>query len=322
MSKSELEKHTRMPQSFSHFGNEAPVNPLEHQRYEATRYYILLAKYALGRSSPREQHDSLCRLLVMIAGDWPNEVASNPGAVRKFPKVKVLHPDDPSYGDLVEPTFNLFVGMFYDNDDFTACTGLKGTQVFFLTLSLWYEVCQRRNLMRLDGVKHKLFEREVEEAQQAARNRAEQEAAAREYGRTFGRPHFSVDASDEELLLILQGFKEAEWHYNRVKTVGFFEGDVSNAEWLAAMKGPSDERPPLYRKIPLRSKYICRSFTIQYLDSDYDLAEQVFCRPGGKDIKNLKNTNIYKNAEICDLQTGLIAQIIRSARKVCGREDG
>lgn len=58
---------------------------------------------------------------------------------------------------------------------------------------------------------------------------------------------------------------------------------------------------------------MCKSFVAQYLGSDYSTAEQVFCLAGGKEIKDLKFTNISKNKDVCDEQTGKIAVVIRKA---------
>ena len=90
-------------------------------------------------------------------------------------------------------------------------------------------------------------------------------------------------------------------------------GEVSDEEWLSVLKGPAYGRQAPARKIAWRAKYMCKSFVAQYLGSDYMTAEKVFCLSGGKEIKDLKFTNISKNSDVCDEQTGKIAVVIRKA---------
>ena len=88
---------------------------------------------------------------------------------------------------------------------------------------------------------------------------------------------------------------------------------VGDEEWLAALKGPAYSQQAPTRRIAWRAKYMCKSFVAQYLGSDYTTAERVFCLSGGKEIKDLKFTNISKNSDVCDEQTGKIAEVIRKA---------
>ena len=94
---------------------------------------------------------------------------------------------------------------------------------------------------------------------------------------------------------------------------GVFDGEVTEDEWLAALKGPEYARTPLTRRIPWKAKYLVKSFVMQYLGGEYELAEKVFCLADGKEITGLRNTNISKNKEMCDEQTGKIATVIRKA---------
>ncbi len=126
-------------------------------------------------------------------------------------------------------------------------------------------------------------------------------------------PHFHVERDDREVLAVLHGLKHLEWEYRKVRQVGVFEGEVSDEEWLAVLKGPAYSQLAPTRKIAWRAKYICKSFVAQYLGSDYTTAERVFCLSGGKEIKDLKFTNISKNSDVCDEQTGKIAVVIRKA---------
>ena len=126
-------------------------------------------------------------------------------------------------------------------------------------------------------------------------------------------PHFQLRRDDREVLAVLHGLKHLEWSLRKVKQEGVFVGEVSEEEWLAALKGPEYARVPLTRRIPWKAKYLVKSFVIQYLGSECELAEKVFCLAGGKEITGLRNTNISKNKEMCDEQTGKIAIVIRKA---------
>lgn len=286
---------------------------------EYVEYYMQLTDYVMEEPEMHERHDELCRLLVQIADDYPDSVAPNRGKVLSFPKARVLNPRDPYYGEEKELEFEMFVAMFTFNEDFEESTGLKGDDVYFLTLSLWYEVCKLRDKLKLKGRKIYRFEKEVDAAIEEARKRKQQQEKLLEKQQRESLfqilPHFNVKKSDEELLAILKGFKEVEWRYNRVKYVGFVDEDVTDDEWLSALKGPSDTREMVTRKIPFKAKYVCKSFVAQYLDSDYKLAEKVFCLSGGKDINGLENTNIYRKDDICDRKEGKIAVILRAARR-------
>lgn len=57
--------------------------------------------------------------------------------------------------------------------------------------------------------------------------------------RTDDYPHFHVMRDDREVLAVLQGLKHLEWVYRKVRQVGVFEGEVSDEEWLAVLKGPN-----------------------------------------------------------------------------------
>lgn len=296
---------------------------IEKELRESVWHYMELAGFALGQPTLLAQHDALCRLLVFIAEEHPCELAKNPGDVRLFPKVKILDPKDLCYGDEVELEYGVFEGMFDSEDDYKECTGIDGGHIYFLSLALWYEVCMRRDKMRVSGTKFKKFQKEINEAVEQALEREQKMLEARNTANP-GRlasgqlAHFSVEKSDAEVLAIAKGFREVEWKCNRVKTIGFFEGEVTDEEWLSALKGPTDTREGARRKIPLKTKYICRSFVAQYLDGNYTLAEKVFCLKDGKEIKNLNNTNISKNKDVCDPIEGKIAKIIREAMRNCG----
>ena len=293
--------------------------PEELRMHKSVTYYMQLVDYVMEENDMLERHDELSRLLVTIAGDYPESMAENRGKVLKFPQVRVPEEKDPYSGEEVDLEFEVFVSMFSFGVDYEASTGLKGDDVFFLTLSLWYEVCRLRDKLKLKGVKFHRYEKEVKSAIVEARERKEQELLLQEQQRLENEiallPHFRVQRSDDELLAILKGLKEVEWRNRNSRRVGVFAGEVTEEEWLATMRGPRDDSELKRKKIAWEAKYVCKSFVAQYLDGNYELAERVFCLAGGKELKKLCDTNISKNKEMCDEVTGKIAQIIRAAMR-------
>lgn len=293
--------------------------PEELAMRESVTYYMQLTDYAMGENDMLERHDELCRLQVKIAGEYPESIALNLDNVMKFPKVKVLDPEAPNYGKTVTLKFKVFVKMHEDGVDYEASTGLKGDEVFFLSLALWYEVCCLRDKLKLKGITYHNFEKEVNIAKREALIRKQQEALLMERQRRENDiellPHFRVQRCDDELLAILKGMKEVEWRNRNSRRTGVFADEVTEEEWLAALRGPRDDSELKRKKIAWEAKYVCKSFVAQYLDGDYELAEHVFCLAGGKELKKLCDTNISKNKEMCDESTGKIAQIIRAAMR-------
>ena len=282
---------------------------------ESVTYYMQLTDYIMQEPALLNRHDKLCRLIITIAEDYPDSIAENRGKVLRFPKVMA----GPTFGGKQEPEFEVFVTMFSNNVNYETSTGVIGDDVFFLTLSLWYEICRLRDLLRIDGIKFHRYEKDVNAAILEARTRKAQEALLQEQQRREHEiellPHFRVQRSDEELLAILKGLQEVEWRNRNSRRVGVFADEVTEEEWLAAMRGPRDDSELKRKKIAWEAKYVCKSFVAQYLDGNYELAERVFCLAGGKEIKKLCDTNISKNKEMCDEVTGKIAQIIRAAMR-------
>lgn len=134
--------------------------------------------------------------------------------------------------------------------------------------------------------------------------------------------HFAIGNSDKEVLEVLKGLKSAEWRNRRKKVVGFVEDDVTAEEWLSALKGPTKDRPAAERKIPFKAVFICKAFVAQYLEGDYELAERVFCGPGGMELKKLRYINMGRNEDICDEKTGQMAKIIRKAMVITDESQG
>lgn len=279
-------------------------------------YYMNLAGYALGLESIMERYNALCRLLVMIAGENPQEFGEDRGDARRYPKVRVL--EDMEADEGLELDYAMFENIYWSEEGFEGCVTEKGSDVYLLTLALWYEVCMLRDKMKVSGMRYKSYGKEVATALRMGQREQMKGSREQNFYMLTHLPHFEVKASDEELLEILRGMKAVEWEYNRSKCVGFFDGDVSEEEWLSALKGAAEGRLDVRRKIPWRAKYVCKSFVAQYLEGNYELAEKVFCLAGGKDIKGLSSTNIYRKEVICDMKDGKIAKIIREARQKAG----
>ena len=292
----------------------------ELNMHKSVKYYMQLMDYAMKEPRLLERHNGVCRLLVKIARDFPESMAENRGEVLKFPQVSLPTDTAPHGCKELYLGFEVFVSMFSASLDFQACSGEKGDVIFFLTLALWYEVCCMRDRLELYEIRYHRYEKEVNNAILQARERIRQELQLRERQRQQGAitllPHFNVQRSDEELLAILKGLKEVVWRNRNRKRVGVFASEVSEAEWLAAMRGPREEDEFKRKKIAWDAKYVCKAFVIQYLDSQYELAEQVFCLADGKELKCLHDTNISKNKEMCDESTGKIAHILRSAMRL------
>lgn len=281
-------------------------------------YYMNLASYAMGLPGIVEQYNALSRLLVMIAGENPQDFGEDRGDARRYPKVKVA--EDMEVDEGLELDYAMFESIYWSDEGFEGCVAEKGSEVYYLTLALWYEVCMLRDKMKVSGMRYRSFQKEIESALRMGHRERMKNQRERSLYTLMHLPHFEVEASEEELLEILRGMKEVEWEYNRTRCVGFFDGEVSEEEWLSALKGASEGRPDVRRKIPWRAKYVCKSFVAQYLGGEYELAEKVFCLAGGIDIKGLSSTNIYRKGEICDMKEGKIAKIIREARKKRGEK--
>ena len=131
-------------------------------------------------------------------------------------------------------------------------------------------------------------------------------------------PHFNLNISETMLLSILEGLKNIKWKNNRVSETGLIANDVTSDEWLYIFQGHTEGRQDATRKITWKAKYACASFVKQFLNSDYETAENVFnlkIKNDIVDIKELKTTKINRNPDICDESTGKIAKIIREAMR-------
>lgn len=137
-------------------------------------------------------------------------------------------------------------------------------------------------------------------------------------------PHFNLNVPDFILLAILSFLKEVEWTYRRARVIGIVPDDVTEGEWLSALKGATENRPAATRKIPFKSMEALKTFVELFLDNNYDLAEKVFCWVDNKgiihEIKNLYSINNKKNDDVCDAKTGLIAQIIEKGKSATDKK--
>lgn len=194
----------------------------EQRMHKSVTYYMQLTDYAMEENDILERHDELCRLLVTIAGDYPESMAENRGKVMKFPQVRMPGEEDPFCDEEMDMEFEAFVTMFSFGVDYETSTGLKGDDVFFLTLSLWYEVCRLRDKMKLKGMKFHRYEKEVNAAILEARERKEQEEKLMglpELPRELP-PHFNLEPRPSmSLPLVLQVLKKEGWVDNAVREV-------------------------------------------------------------------------------------------------------
>lgn len=255
-------------------------------------YYMQLYDYIIKeKPTLQELHDELCRLLVKIAGEYPESFAPNKDNVLAFPKVKVLNPEAPNYGKTVNLKFEVFVTMYKGDVDYEACIGLKGDDVFFLSLALWYEVCRVRDKLKLKGITYHNFEKEVTVAKREALIRKQQEALLKER-REEARdlpPHFTM-ASPQGVSLrtLLVGLKNEGWLDERTR----------EEDWLYRLTGqmplngyPSQE-PLLFSSLN-QCRYIVKHLIFRNSDVPKEAwrkATQVFAAKKG-DISRVQRAN-------------------------------
>ena len=201
--------------------NEYPSpapDPLAMQ--DSVTYYMQLTDYIMKEPSLLNRHDKLCRLIITIAEDYPDSIAENRGKVLRFPKVT----HNTLFAEKKELEFETFVTIFSYRADYEACTGVKGDDIFFLTLSLWYEICRLRDLLRIDGIKFLHFDKELKATIEQARARKAQEEKLmemREAPRELP-PHFDlVPRPGMSLPLLLQGLQKEGWTDQAVREVDF-----------------------------------------------------------------------------------------------------
>lgn len=253
---------------------------------EHVEHYMYLKDNVMQQPvSMLEHHDDLCRLVLTIADDYPDSIAPNPGKVLDFPKV-VTDSDKKSFFD-----FEAFVRLFSRNIPYHEQLPMKGDHVFFLTLSLWYEVAKLREMLKIKGVKFSRFDKELLLTQKLARERLRQEALLLEH-RNASRDlpaHFSLSVPPNVSLPdILQALKDEGWLDPRTR----------DEDWIFRLTGqiqpntyPSQE-PILFRSLN-QCRYIVKNLIFRNSDVPKEAwrkVPQVFAVSKG-DISRVQRAN-------------------------------
>ena len=243
-------------------------SPEEMAMQESVTYYMQLTDYIMEEKSLLNRHDKLCRLIITIAEDYPDSIAENRGKVLRFPKVIA----DPLFDEKLELEFEVFVTMFSHNVDYEASTGLMGDDVFFLTLSLWYEICKLRDLLRIDGIKFQRFEKEVKAAVELARVRKAQEEKLKEVHEVPRElpPHFDLEPRPGvSLPAVLQGLKKEGWVDNGVREV----------DWIYRLTGRlTTEELPSQEPLLFNSLNQCRYIVKNLLFRTQDVPKEAWMK--------------------------------------------
>ncbi len=243
-------------------------SPEELAMQESVTYYMQLTDYIMEEKSLLNRHDKLCRLIITIAEDYPNSIAENRGKVLRFPKVIA----DPLFDEKLELEFEVFVTMFSHNVDYEASTGLMGDDVFFLTLSLWYEICKLRDLLRIDGIKFQRFEKEVKAAVELAHVRKAQEEKLKEVHEAPRElpPHFDLEPrAGLSLPEVLLGLKKAGWVDNGVREV----------DWIYRLTGRlTTEELPSQEPLLFNSLNQCRYIVKNLLFRTQDVPKEAWMK--------------------------------------------
>ena len=242
--------------------------PEELAMQESVTYYMQLTDYIMEEPSLLNRHDKLCRLIITIAEDYPDSIAENRGKVLRFPKMIA----DPMFGEKMELEFEVFVTMFSHNVDYEASTGMKGDDVFFLTLSLWYEICRLRDLLRIDGIKFQRFEKEVKSAIELARARKAQEEKLKEMPEVPRKlpPHFDLEPRPGvSLPAVLQGLKKEGWTDDGVREV----------DWIYRLTGRlTAEELPSLEPLLFSSLNQCRYIVKNLIFRDRDVPKEAWMK--------------------------------------------
>lgn len=265
--------------------------PEELRTHKSVTYYMQLADYAIKENNMLERHDELCRLLVKIAGEYPESIALNRDNVLKFPQVQVPDKEGPFGGEEMDMKFEVFVTMRNNGVDYEASTGLKGDEVFFISLTLWYEVCRLRDKLKLKGITYHNFEKEVNIAKREALIRKQQEALLKEHMEEARDlpAHFTMPVPQGvSLPTLLAGLKSEAWLDERTR----------EEDWLYRLTGqmppngyPSQE-PILFHSLN-QCRYIVKHLIFRYSDVPKDAwkkVSQVFAVTKG-DITRVQRAN-------------------------------
>ena len=247
--------------------------PEELKMQDHAEYYMQLYDYIMKEKPPlQELHDELCRLLVKIAGEYPESIAPNRDNVLAFPKVKVLNPEAPNCGKSVNLKFEVFVTMYKGDVDYEVSTGMKGDDVYFLTLALWYEVSRVRDKLKLKGITYHSYEKEVTIAKREAMIRKQQEALLKER-REVPRelpPHFDLEPRPGvSLPAVLQGLKKEGWVDNGVREV----------DWIYRLTGRlTTEELPSQEPLLFNSLNQCRYIVKNLLFRTQDVPKEAWMK--------------------------------------------
>lgn len=250
--------------------NPTVPSPEELAMQDSVTYYMQLTDYIMEEHSLLNRHNKLCRLIITIAEDYPDSIAENPGKVLSFPKVIA----DPATGGKQDLEFEAFVTMFSHHVDYEASTGVKGDDVFFLTLSLWYEICRLRDLLRIDGILFQSFEEEVTAAIGLARARKAQEEKLKEMPEMPHElpPHFDLEPrAGVSLPDVLQGLKKEGWA----------DDGVREEDWVYRLTGRlTAEELPSHEPLLFGSLNQCRYIVKRLLFRDRDVPKEVWRKVG------------------------------------------
>lgn len=243
------------------------ASPEKQAMRDSVSYYMQLTDYIMKEPSLLNRHDKLCRLLMAIAEDYPDSMAENRGKVLKFPRV-VTHDGKQ---DL---EFEVFVTLFSINADYEAGTGVKGDDVYFLTLSLWYEICRLRDLLRIEGVRLQRFEKEVKDSIALASARKRQVEKLMEVPDVLGMlpPHFTLEPRPSlSLPNLLQGLKKEGW----------VDDAVREEDWIYRLTGrlPTEELPS-QEPLLFCSLNQCRYIVKHLIFRDSDVPKEAWIKVG------------------------------------------
>jgi len=262
--------------------------PEELEMHEHVVHYMYLTDKVMEQPAEMlERHDDLCRLVLTIAEEHPDSIAPNPGKVLAFPKVIT----DPAFELTGEFDFEAFVLLFSHNIDYKERLGMKGDDVFFMTLALWYEVAKLREMLKIKGVKFNRFEKELKTTQEQARERKRQEALLKE-SREGARDlpvHFAMAVPQKtSFRRVLEGLKSEGW----------LDEHTREEDWVYRLTGQLPPNGyPSQEPITFSSINQCRFVVKNFIFKDSDVPKeawrkvtQVFAAKKG-DMANVQRAN-------------------------------
>lgn len=259
--------------------------PEELEMRDHVVHYMYLTDKVMQQPVPmQERHDDLCRLVLTIAEDHPDSIAPNPGKVLAFPKmITDLSSETKGVFD-----FEAFVHLFSNNIDYFERLGMKGDDVFFLTLSLWYEVAKLREMLKIKGVKFGRFDKELKTTIEQARGRRQQEEKVLEsIVEARDLPvHFSMAVPQGvSLLEVLKVMKEERWVDARTR----------EEDWVYRLTGQLPPNGyPSQEPIMFRSLNQCRYIVKRLIFRDCDVPKEAW--------KKVTQTFTVKKGDMANVQ--------------------